>query len=191
MNIEKNNFPIIVAITGASGSVYGITLLKVLKKLNIKTILVLSKDAITTLKYELNMGYKEIISLADECYSNDDIAAPIASGSVITRGMVISPCSVKTLSAVANCYSNNLISRASDVCLKERRRLVILFRETPIHLGHIKLMEQATLSGAIIVPPVPSFYNNPKSIEDVVNSGVSKILDLFDIENNLSARWEK
>lgn len=191
MNIKENNLPIIIAITGASGSVYGINLLKILRKLNIKTILVLSKDAITTLKYELNLGYKEIISLADEYYSNDDIAASIASGSVITRGMVIAPCSVKTLSAVANCYSNNLISRASDVCLKERRRLVILFRESPVHLGHIKLMEQAALSGAIIVPPMPSFYNNPKSIEDVVNSSVSKVLDLFNIENNVSPRWEK
>jgi len=185
------NTPLIVAITGASGVIYGITLLKSLKELNIKTNLILSKDAITTIKYELNLSYQEVIKLADNYYNNEDIAAPIASGSVITRGMVIAPCSVKTLSAVANCYSNNLIARASDVCLKERRKLVLLFRETPLHLGHINLMKQATLNGAIIMPPLPNFYNAPTSITDLVNSSISKVLDLFNIENNFAPRWKQ
>ncbi|MGV3278322.1 UbiX family flavin prenyltransferase [Rickettsiales bacterium LUAb2] len=189
--MQNNNLPIIIAITGASGSVYGVNLLKAFKQLDIKTMLVLSRDAITTAQYELQLSYKELTSLASEHYTNDDIAAPIASGSVLTRGMIVAPCSVKSLSSIANCYSNNLISRAADVTLKERRKLVLLFRETPLHLGHIKLMEQATLNGAIIAPPLPTFYTNPKTIDDLVNHSIARILDLFNIDNNFSPRWKE
>lgn len=186
----NKNLPIIVAITGASGSIYGIKLVETLKSLGFKTILVVSREAITTIQYELNLKYSDISSLADEFYQNDDIAAPIASGSFLTGGMIIAPCSVKSLSAIANCYSTNLITRSADVTLKERRKLVILFRETPFHLGHIKLMEQATLNGAIIAPPMPTFYTKPKSVDDIINHSLARILDLFEIDHSLSPRWK-
>lgn len=185
-----NNQPIIVAITGASGIIYGVTLLKALRHYKVPTILVTSQQGLITLKYELNLTPKELHSLADEHFANTDIAASIASGGLKTRGMVIAPCSVKTLSAVANCYSNNLISRAADVTLKEQRKLILMFREAPLHVGHINLMQQAALSEATIMPPVPVFYNQPKTIEDIVNASVSKVLDLFNIENDLTEKWK-
>lgn len=184
-----NNLPIVVGISGASGAIYGVTLLKALKDLNIPTILTLSSSAIITIKSELNLTIKEVISLATCYYPNNDIGAKIASGSFLTRGMIVAPCSVKSLSAIAHSYSSTLLVRAADVCLKERRPLVLLFRETPFHLGHIKLMEQATLNGAVVMPPLPAFYTNPKSIEDLVNTSIAKLLDIFKIQHNLAPRW--
>ena len=184
------NLPIIVGVTGASGIIYSVKILEDLKKLNIKTILVVSSMGFFTAKEELDLSKEELISMADEYYPNNSLHASISSGSFKTRGMIISPCSVKTLSSVANSYNDNLITRAADVVLKERRKLVIMLRETPLHAGHIDLMQRATSSGAIIMPPMPAFYNNPQSIDDIVNHSVSRCLDLFDIDNDITKRWE-
>jgi 4-hydroxy-3-polyprenylbenzoate decarboxylase len=143
----------------------------------------------TTIKEELNLSPKEVISLATKYYSNKDLTANISSGSFLTKGMIVAPCSIKTLSTIANCHTDNLITRAADVCLKESRKTVLLLRETPLHLGHIKLMEQAVLQGSTIMPPLPAFYNNPQSIQDMVNHSVSRCLDLFHIKNDLTTRW--
>lgn len=182
--------PVIVAITGASGIIYGVRTLEVLKELNHPSIAVMSSGAILSAKYELGVTPKDILALATETYHNSDLAAPIASGGLETHGMIIAPCSVKTLSSLAHCYSNNLISRAADVTLKERRPLIALFRETPLHLGHIQLMEKATLYGAIMLPPVPAFYTKPQTLDEIVNSTVSKALDLLTIENTLAPKWK-
>lgn len=182
--------PIIVAITGATGIIYAIRILQELKRLNIETILVMSTMAMVTLKYETTMSVKEVIALATKYYTNDNLAASISSGSFLTQGMVVAPCSVKTLSSIANSLNDNLITRSADVVLKERRKLVLLFREAPLHLGHINLMASATQSGAIIMPPLPAFYNNPQTLDDIVNHTVSRTLDLFNIKNNITTRWE-
>ncbi len=183
---------IIVGISGASGAIYGIRLLEVLNKMeDIEVHLVLSDPAIRTIVYETE--YKDIEkvkALADYSYDIRDIGARISSGSFKTEGMIIAPCSVKTLSGIANSFNDNLLVRASDVVLKERRKLVLVFRETPLHLGHIKLMRRVMENGGIILPPVPSFYNKPKSIDDIINQTIGKVLDLFDIEHNLFCRWE-
>lgn len=184
-----NNLPIIVGISGASGIIYAVKLLESLKKLNIKTILVVSKMGFFTAKEELNISENELINLATEFYPNNALHASISSGSFLNRGMIIAPCSVKTLSSIANSYNDNLITRSADVALKERRKLVLIFRETPLHSGHIDLMQKATNSGAIIMPPVPAFYNKPQSIDDIVNHTVARALDLFNIENNITKRW--
>lgn len=185
-----NNLPIIVGVTGASGIIYAVKLLETLKKLNIKTILVVSSMGFFTAREELNLSKEDLISMADEYYPNNALHASISSGSFLTRGMIIAPCSIKTLSSVANSYNDNLITRSADVVLKERKKLVLMVRETPLHAGHLKLMQTATESGALIMPPMPAFYNNPQSIDDIVNHTVSRTLDLFDIENNLTKRWE-
>ena len=183
------NLPIIIGISGATGAIYGIELLKTLKLLNIKTILVVSQMGFYTINQELGISAKEVISLADDYYTNENFNAPIASGSFLTSGMIIAPCSVKSLSSIANCYDDNLLTRSADVCLKEQRKLVLMFRETPIHLGHIKLMEQLSTMGGIIAPPVPAFYNHPKSIDDIVQHSILRVLDLFNIEHNMLKRW--
>ena len=185
----NNNLPIIIGLSGATGAIYGVELLKILKLLNIKTILVASEMGFYTAKEELNLKPKDIIALADEYYPNTDFNAPIASGSFLNRGMIVAPCSVKSLSAIANSYDSNLLVRSADVCLKEKRKLVIMFRETPLHLGHIQLMEKIALYGGIIAPPLPAFYNNPKTIDDIVKHSILRVLDLFDIEHNLLQRW--
>ncbi len=188
---KSNNLPLIIAITGASGSIYGIKLLQELKKLHIPTILTVSEMGFVTIKEELKLSPKDVINLADEYFHNFDMKASIASGSYRTLGIIVAPCSVKTLSAIANCYDDNLIVRASDVCLKERKKVILLFRETPLHMGYINIMKKATENGAIIMPPVPAFYNKPNNIDDLVSHTISRTLDIFNIENNISPRWKE
>ena len=182
---------LIVGISGASGAIYGIRLLEVLNTHpEIETHLVITDPGKKTIALET--AYKEIArieKLANYCHAVDDIAAPISSGSFRTDGMIVAPCSAKTLSAIAHSYNDNLLVRACDVVLKERRILVLLFRETPLHLGHIRNLERATEMGAIILPPTPAFYNGPKTITDIVDQTVGKVLDLFNIEHNLYHRW--
>jgi flavin prenyltransferase len=181
--------PLIVGISGASGAVYGVRLLQALRDGKVPAHLVVSKSAALTLKEETGLGVNEVRALAAESYANGDIAAAVSSGSFKTRGMVIAPCSIRTLSDIAYGTTDSLISRAADVVLKERRRLVLVVRETPLHAGHLKSMLAATENGAIIMPPVPAFYHRPKSIDDIVNQTVGRCLDLFDIDSGLVKRW--
>lgn len=182
---------LIIAITGASGAIYGIRALEVLQSSDeIETHVVISPSAQYTIAEETDMPVDDIKALADQAHSYKDIGASLSSGSYPTLGMLIAPCSVKTLSGIANCYDDNLIVRAADVCLKERRTVVALLRETPFHLGHIKIMEQATLNGAIVMPPVPAFYHRPTSIDGIVNQTVGRALDLFGLDVNLVERWK-
>jgi 4-hydroxy-3-polyprenylbenzoate decarboxylase len=181
---------IIVAITGASGAIYGVRALAALRAMDeIEVHLVISPSAARTLREESDISMEQVQGLAHVVHNHKDIGASIASGSFRTDGMVVAPCSVKTLSGIAHCYAEDLVIRAADVCLKERRRLVLLFRETPLHAGHITLMDQATRMGAIIMPPIPSFYHRPQSIDDIVNQSVGRMLDLFELSNDLVSRW--
>jgi 4-hydroxy-3-polyprenylbenzoate decarboxylase len=181
---------LIVAITGASGAIYGVRALQALRATcEVEVHLVISPSAARTLREETDFTMDEVKGLADIIHNHKDIGASIASGSFKTAGMIVAPCSVKTLSGIANCYDEDLVIRAADVCLKERRRVVLLFRETPLHAGHISLMDQATRSGAIIMPPIPSFYNRPVLIEDIVNQSVGRMLDMFDLGGDMVTRW--
>ncbi len=180
---------LVVGITGASGAILGIRLLEVLKPTNIETHLVLSDSARLTIGKETDRQIEEVQSLARACYQVTDIGSAIASGSFNTIGMVIIPCSIKTLSAVANSYSDDLISRAADVTLKEGRPLVLVVRETPYHAGHLRLMSEAAAAGAIIFPPVPAYYLRPKTIEDIVDNTVGRVLARLGIENDLYQEW--
>jgi 4-hydroxy-3-polyprenylbenzoate decarboxylase len=183
---------IIIAITGASGVVYGVRALQLLREVeDIETHAVISPSAFRTAVDEIDMSAEEIKGLADVLYNYKDIGAAISSGSFRTAGMLVAPCSVKTLSGIANCYNDELIVRAADVCLKERRRVVLLFRETPLHAGHIALMDQATRNGAIVMPPVPAFYSKPKTLDDMVTQTVGRALDLFDIHLPMVKRWKE
>ncbi|MGK6314234.1 UbiX family flavin prenyltransferase [Neorhizobium sp. DT-125] len=183
---------IIIAITGASGVVYGVRALQLLRKIeDVETHAVISPSAFRTATDEIDMSADEIKGLADVLYNYRDIGAAISSGSFRTAGMLVAPCSVKTLSGIANCYNDELIVRAADVCLKERRRVVLLFRETPLHAGHIALMDQATRNGAIVMPPVPAFYSKPKTLDDMVTQTVGRALDLFDIHLPMVKRWKE
>jgi 4-hydroxy-3-polyprenylbenzoate decarboxylase len=180
----------IVAITGASGAIYGVRALEALRAIpEVQSHLVLSPSAARTLREETSFSLDDVRGLADVVHQPKDIGASIASGSFRTEGMMIAPCSVKTLSAIAHSYADGLVARAADVCLKERRRVVLLFRETPLHAGHIELMAQATRLGAIVMPPVPSFYNHPASIDEMVSQTVGRMLDLFGLESALVTRW--
>ncbi|HEX9091021.1 MAG TPA: UbiX family flavin prenyltransferase [Anaerolineales bacterium] len=179
---------LIVAITGASGAILGIRLLEVLKP-NLETHLVLSESAHRTINQETDRQIEDVISLAYAHYDPHDVGAAIASGSFATLGMVIIPCSVKTLSAVANSYTDDLISRAADVTLKEGRLLVLVVRETPYHIGHLRLMSAAASAGAVIFPPTPAFYIHPHSVDDLVNNTVGRILARLGIQNNLYEEW--
>ena len=181
---------LIIGITGASGVIYGIRLLEVLSEINdIETHLVISEAAEITIKQETDYTQENIQRLADHTYDIRDIAAPISSGSFRTDGMIIVPCSVKTMSAISNSYNENLMIRAGDVTLKERRKLVLVVRESPLHLGHLRSMERLTEMGAVILPPVPAFYTRPKIIQEIIDYTVGKVLDIFDIEHNLFQRW--
>jgi 4-hydroxy-3-polyprenylbenzoate decarboxylase len=181
---------IVVAISGASGIIYGVRLLEVLKQNDeIETHLILSHGACTTMQVETSMTPDEVRRLAYRSYSPDDLSAPLSSGSFRTEGMVVAPCSMKSLSMIALSLSDNLLVRAADVTLKERRKLVLVPRETPLHLGHLRAMTSVTEMGGIILPPVPSFYHHPRSIEDIVDQTVGKILDQFGIPNHLFDRW--
>jgi flavin prenyltransferase len=181
---------LIVAITGASGTLYGIRLLQALQSTDIETHLVMSDAAKITMASETQHQVAQVHALAHEVHTTKNIGASIASGSFKTIGMVVAPCSVNTLSDIAWGSTSNLITRAADVVLKERRRLVLLFRETPLHAGHIKSMAQVTENGAIVMPPVPALYANPQSVQDIVDHTVGRVLDLFDIENHLVKRWQ-
>ena len=181
---------LIVAITGASGVVYGIRALEILYKIKeIESHVILSPAAARTMAEETDYTVDEVRKLADVLYNHKDIGAAISSGSFKTEGMLVAPCSVKTLSGIANSFNEELIVRAADVCLKERRRVVLMLRETPLHAGHIRLMAQATENGAIIMPPVPGFYSKPKSIDDMVTQSVGRALDLLGIEAGVVKRW--
>lgn len=180
---------LIVGITGASGAILGIRLLEVLKPIQIETHLVFSDSARLTILHETDRDLDEIQSLADKSYAFKDVGAAIASGSFSTMGMVIIPCSIKTLSAVANSYSDDLISRSADVTLKEGRPLVLVVREAPLHSGHLRLMRQAALAGAVIFPPVPAFYTRPQSVDEIIDNLVGRILARLGVENQLFQEW--
>lgn len=181
---------LIVAMTGASGSVYGIRILERLRTLGgWETHLVVSEAGVLNAFQEYGMDRKALHKLADVTHNVRDIGATIASGSFITAGMVIAPCSMKTLAGVAHAFADNLITRAADVILKERRRLVLITRETPLNLAHIRNMEAVTLMGGVIFPPVPAFYSGGKTVDDLVNHSVGRVLDLFDVEHNTIPRW--
>ncbi len=182
---------LIIGMSGASGAAYGIRLLEILRDHPVETHLVMSKAAALTITAETDHTVERVRALADVSYPVGDVGAGIASGSFRTRGMVIAPCSIKTLSEVANCAAGNLLARAADVTLKERRRLVLMVRETPLHAGHLRLMSQATEAGAIIMPPVPAFYARPASLTDMVDHTVGRVLDLFDIDSGLAHRWKE
>jgi 4-hydroxy-3-polyprenylbenzoate decarboxylase len=180
-----------VALTGASGAIYGIRTLEVLQGLpDIETHLILSAGARATIALETDATVAEVAALADVVHQPTNLAAPISSGSFRAHGMIVAPCSVKTLSSVANCHGDNLIARAADVMLKERRPLILLFRETPLHTGQIRLMLLASESGAIVMPPVPAFYHRPGTIDDIVDQTVGRALDQLDIEADIVRRWE-
>ena len=181
---------LIVGITGASGVIYGIRLLEVLSRKNdIETHLIISEVGEINIRYETDWKIEDVKALASRTYDINDIGARLASGSFKRDGMIVAPCTVKTMSALANSYAENLLIRAGDVTLKERKRLVLLVRETPLHIGHIRNMEKLTEMGAIIMPPVPAFYHKPKTIQDIINHTIGKVLDVFDIEHNLFQRW--
>jgi flavin prenyltransferase len=180
---------LIVGIAGATGVVYGVKLLEALRKAGAETHLVITQSAVKNLDIETEYSVQSLELLADVIYDVDDIGAAIASGSFKMDGMIIAPCTIKTLSAIANSFNYNLLVRAADVTLKERRKLLLLVRETPLHEGHIELMLKVTRMGGIIMPPVPAFYHMPKTIDDIINQTVGKILDMFSIEANLFKRW--
>lgn len=181
---------LIVGITGASGAIYGIRLLEVLSSIqNVETHLIVSEAAEAIIKYETGRSIEDVKELASFSYDIRDIGAQISSGSFKTDGMIIAPCTVKTMSAIANSYSENLLIRVGDVTIKERRQLLLLVRETPLHIGHIRNMEKLCEMGAIIMPPVPAFYHKPQTIQDIVDHTVGKMLDMFSIEHTLFQRW--
>lgn len=182
---------LIVGITGASGSIYGVRLLEVLQGYpDVELHLVLSRSGKRTLVAETDWAVADVEAMAHHRYDNADIGATLASGSFRTAGMVIAPCSIKTAAAVAACYADTLISRAADVTLKEGRRLVMLIRETPLHVGHLKMMLSLAEMGAIVLPPMPAFYNRPKELDDIVNHTIARVLDRLDFPQNLVGEWQ-
>lgn len=181
---------LIIGITGATGVMYGIRLLEVLSSSNdIETHLIISEAGEMNIEGETNRKIEDIKKLASFSYDIRDVGARLASGSFQRDGMIIAPCTVKTMSALANSYTENLLIRAGDVTLKERKKLVLLVRETPLHIGHIRNMEKLCEMGAIIMPPVPAFYHKPKTIQDIIDHTIGKTLDMFDIKHNLFPRW--
>ncbi|SMB86690.1 3-octaprenyl-4hydroxybenzoate decarboxylase [Pasteurella testudinis DSM 23072] len=191
MIAESKKKRLIVAISGASGAIYGIRLLQVLQQTEIETHLIISNAARQTIAMETDYSIAQVRSLASVNYDIRDIGAAISSGSYRTLGMAVVPCSIKTLSAIAHCYSDDLISRAADVCLKERKPLHLCVRETPLHLGHLRLMTQAAEIGAQITPLMPAFYHQPQTLDDLINQSINRLLDQFAIElpQDLFQRW--
>ncbi|EGT0666388.1 MULTISPECIES: UbiX family flavin prenyltransferase [Citrobacter] len=184
---------LIIGISGASGAIYGVRLLQVLRDVtDVETHLVMSAAARQTLALETDLSVRDVQALANVTHDTRDIAASISSGSFQTAGMVILPCSIKTLSGIVHSYTDGLLTRAADVVLKERRPLVLCVRETPLHLGHLRLMTQAAEIGAVIMPPVPAFYHRPQTLDDVINQTVNRVLDQFDISlpHDLFTRWQ-
>lgn len=180
---------IVIGITGASGVTYGVRMLRFLKDTNYETHLIISKAGM--LNIEIETGYKaeEVAAMADYTYDHENVSASLASGSFLTEGMVVVPCTIKTLSGIANSYTENLLVRAADVTLKEKRKLVLVVRETPLHKGHLRLMTMAADMGAHILPPIPSFYHMPKTIDDIIDQTIGKIFDYIGIEHELFRRW--
>jgi len=181
--------PIVVGITGATGIIYGVRVLEALHEMRIETHLVVSKAGEMTRAYETEYSASQLKELADFTYAPGDIAASISSGSFRTLGMIVAPCSVRTMSDIAHGVTSGLISRAADVCLKERRRLVLLFRETPLHSGHLRNLLAITDMGGIIAPPVPAFYSRPRTLDDMIAHTVGRTLDLFDLDTKAFPRW--
>ena len=184
---------LIIGISGASGVIYGVRMLEVLRGVpDIETHLIMSNAARQTLALETDLQLRDVQSLADVVHEARDIAASISSGSFKTAGMVILPCSMKTLSGIVHSYTDNLLTRAADVVLKEHRRLVLCVRETPLHLGHLRMMTTAAELGAIVMPPVPAFYHRPQTLQDIVDQTVNRVIDQFDIEisQDLFTRWD-
>jgi 4-hydroxy-3-polyprenylbenzoate decarboxylase len=184
---------LVVGVSGASGSIYAVRLLEVLRPIaSVETHLVVSNGGKRTLALETDVSIDQLVGLADHSYHQSDIGAAIASGSFRADGMVVVPCSIKTVSGIANSYADNLLLRAADVTLKERRRLVLVVRETPLHLGHLRLLTQVTEIGAVVLPPVPAFYTRPTSIDEIVDHTVARVLDLLGIELDyeLAPRWQ-
>ncbi len=182
---------IIVGISGATGVIYGIRMLEVLKTIGgVETHLVMSRFARLNIEIETTHTPQYVESLADEVHNYGNQAASISSGSFKTDGMVVAPCSMKTLSAIVNSYADNLLARAADVVLKEQRRLVLMPREVPLHVGHCKLLYEAAQLGAVIAPPMPAFYSQPQTIDDLINHSVGRVLDLFDLDTGIVKRWE-
>jgi 4-hydroxy-3-polyprenylbenzoate decarboxylase len=179
----------VVGISGASGVIYGIRLLELLRKIGVESHLVMSRSAQVTLAHETDLRLADLQALADVFYPNTDIGAAISSGSFKVDGMIIAPCSIKTLSEIATGCTGSLLSRAADVMLKERRRLVLMVRETPLHAGHIRSLAAVTEAGAIVYPPVPAFYARPTSLEEMVDHTLGRVLDLFDIDAHTVRRW--
>ena len=190
MNPVSKPKRIIVGISGASGVVYGIRALQLLKKVGVETHLVVSKAAEMTMAYECDYTIKDLRAMADHFHAQVDIGASISSGSFHTLGMLIAPCSIRTMSEIATGVTGSLMSRAADVVLKERRRLVLAIRETPLHTGHLRTMLQLSEMGAVIAPVVPAFYNKPETLDDIVNHSVGRMLDLFDIDIGSVKRWK-
>jgi flavin prenyltransferase len=181
---------LIVALSGSTGPHYGVRLLEVLRAhTDIETHLILTAAARKTIEYEMGKDPETVAVLAHETHDDANIASAIASGTFVTDGMVVAPCSIKTLSAVANSFNDTLTARAADVCLKERRKLVLVVRETPLHAGHLRLMLRATEAGAVILPPMPGFYHHPRTVGDIVDHTVVKVLDQFGIHLDLIRRW--
>ena len=181
---------IIVGISGASGIVYGVRALQLLSDCGVETHLVMSKSAELTLHYEMDLSTADVRALATEVHAIKNVGASIASGSFITAGMLVAPCSIRTMSEIATGVTSSLLTRAADVVLKERRRLVLMVRETPLHSGHLRSMTQLSEMGAVIAPPVPAFYSRPQSLEDMVTQTVGRVLDLFDLPVEQVRRWQ-
>jgi 4-hydroxy-3-polyprenylbenzoate decarboxylase len=180
---------LVIGISGASGVIFGVRLLEMLRDTVIETHLVMSRSAEVTLAYETNYKVKDVKALADRCHEIDDMAAPISSGSFLTMGMIVAPCSVKSLAEIASGVTSTLLARAADVTLKERRRLVLMVRETPLHAGHLKNMLAVTEMGGVIAPPVPAMYAGPKTLDDVIDQNLARVLDLYGIHLEGAKRW--
>ncbi len=189
VSTDKQRPRLIIGISGASGAIYGVRLLELLQECSIETHLVMSRAAQTTLAYETDLKVAQVERLATVVHSYSDIGAACSSGSFKTMGMIVAPCSIKTMSEIATGTTGNLIARSADVALKERRRVVLLLRETPLHIGHIRTMAAVTEAGAIVYPPVPAFYAQPQSLADMIDHTLGRVLDLFDIEIGKVRRW--
>ena len=179
----------IVGISGASGIIYGVRTLEVLRRLGVETHLIMTRSAQVTLAHEMTMKVANVNALASHVYRPEDIAASISSGSFQTMGMIVAPCSIRSMSEIAAGVTSTLLTRAGDVVLKERRRLVLMVRETPLHLGHLRTMSAVTEMGAVVMPPVPAFYAMPNTVDDIINHSVGRALDLFGLDSGLVVRW--
>jgi 4-hydroxy-3-polyprenylbenzoate decarboxylase len=182
---------LIIGMTGASGAIYGVRLLEACRELGLEVHLCMSRAAELTLAYELDLKSAAVRKLAHKAYAPGDVGAAIASGSFRTRGMVVAPCSIRTMAEIATGTTSSALTRAADVTLKERRPLVLMLRETPLHAGHLENLLKLARLGAVIAPPVPAFYIRPQSVEDLVDHAIGRVLDLFDIESDLPHRWRE